>query len=111
MFHKALKTFPLSILSFTGSFYMIFLFFQLKKSKLLHLLDSIFSVFVVGTLVIIIWRSAWWFFDDLINLHDEILSAWASLVSITFMKNLLNLVALTRQHIDAPSMTPTNYDF
>ncbi|XP_065207204.1 uncharacterized protein fusl isoform X1 [Planococcus citri] len=52
-----------------------------KKNKFLYILDSIFSVFIVGTLVILVWRGAWCLLDQTIFPGNEtyLLSGWISL--------------------------------
>ncbi|XP_065207207.1 uncharacterized protein fusl isoform X4 [Planococcus citri] len=54
---------------------------QWKKNKFLYILDSIFSVFIVGTLVILVWRGAWCLLDQTIFPGNEtyLLSGWISL--------------------------------
>ncbi|KAH8297918.1 hypothetical protein KR018_000619 [Drosophila ironensis] len=46
----------------------------------LHVLDILFSVFVIGSLVPIAWRGVWGIFDLLLFPHDKALSAWGSLM-------------------------------
>jgi Fuseless len=55
--------------------------FQGSKDPALHTLDCIFSVFVIGSLVVIVWRGSWGILDIILLPHDETNSAWLSLVS------------------------------
>lgn len=57
---------------------------QLKENKFLYLLDSVFSVFVIGTLVILVWRGMWCILDRLIFPQNLERSGWISLVSYDF---------------------------
>ncbi|KAL7739240.1 hypothetical protein ACLKA6_008716 [Drosophila palustris] len=46
----------------------------------LFLLDTLFSVFVIGTLVVIAWRGLWGIFDLTLFPQDKAKSAWGSLL-------------------------------
>ncbi|XP_034098972.1 uncharacterized protein LOC117564365 [Drosophila albomicans] len=46
----------------------------------LYLLDTLFSVFVIGTLVVIAWRGLWGIFDLTLFPQDKAKSAWGSLL-------------------------------
>ncbi|XP_030382855.1 uncharacterized protein LOC115630436 [Scaptodrosophila lebanonensis] len=46
----------------------------------LYILDTLFSVFVIGTLVVIAWRGLWGIFDLILFPHDKAKSAWGSLL-------------------------------
>lgn len=45
------------------------------------MLDCLFSVMVVGSLVVLVWRGVWVFLDILIYPDNKTLSAFSSLVS------------------------------
>lgn len=47
----------------------------------LYILDCLFSVLVIGTLVVFVWRGAWALIDIFLFPENEILSAWGSLVT------------------------------
>ncbi|KAH8248785.1 hypothetical protein KR032_003231 [Drosophila birchii] len=57
----------------------------------LYVLDTLFSVFVIGSLVVIAWRGVWGIFDLLLFPKDKAKSAWGSLligyltVAVTFL--------------------------
>ncbi|EDW88935.1 uncharacterized protein LOC6528158 [Drosophila yakuba] len=46
----------------------------------LYILDTLFSVFVIGSLVVIAWRGVWGIFDLLLFPADKAKSAWGSLL-------------------------------
>ncbi|KAH8412879.1 hypothetical protein KR009_006445 [Drosophila setifemur] len=46
----------------------------------LYVLDTLFSVFVIGSLVVIAWRGVWGIFDLLLFPRDKAKSAWGSLL-------------------------------
>ncbi|KAI8042957.1 uncharacterized protein LOC128262915 [Drosophila gunungcola] len=46
----------------------------------LYVLDTLFSVFVIGSLVVIAWRGVWGIFDLLLFPADRAKSAWGSLL-------------------------------
>ncbi|XP_017099899.2 uncharacterized protein fusl [Drosophila bipectinata] len=46
----------------------------------LYVLDTLFSVFVIGSLVVIAWRGVWGIFDLLLFPRDRAKSAWGSLM-------------------------------
>lgn len=52
----------------------------------LYILDCLFSVLIVGTLVVFVWRGAWALIDLLLFPENEHLSAFGSLVRFYFMK-------------------------
>jgi len=47
----------------------------------LYVLDCLFSVLIVGTLVVFVWRGAWTILDIYLYPHQQNCSAWASIVS------------------------------
>lgn len=51
-----------------------------------YFIDCAFSVIVIGTLVVLVWRSLWVLFDVLIFPGDPILSAYYSVVSVTILR-------------------------
>ncbi|KRT80491.1 hypothetical protein AMK59_8303 [Oryctes borbonicus] len=53
---------------------------KMTEKTTLYVLDCIFSVLVVGTLVVFVWRGAWVLLDVFLFPNYESLSAWASLV-------------------------------
>ncbi|XP_018564398.1 uncharacterized protein LOC108905848 isoform X2 [Anoplophora glabripennis] len=46
----------------------------------LYILDCLFSVLIVGTLVVFVWRGGWALLDIFVFPEDDVLSAWASLI-------------------------------
>ncbi|XP_044271732.1 uncharacterized protein LOC123015810 isoform X2 [Tribolium madens] len=46
----------------------------------LYILDCLFSVLVIGTLVVFVWRGAWALIDIFLFPENETLSAWGSLI-------------------------------
>ncbi|XP_060528730.1 uncharacterized protein LOC132703474 isoform X2 [Cylas formicarius] len=63
-----------------------FLFPNMFKSKInespaLYLLDSTFSVFVVGTLVLTVWRGGWLFLDLYLMPNEFTLSCWTTAIA------------------------------
>ena len=60
-----------------------FFWFQSSKQTALYILDCLFSVFVVHTLVVFVWRGAWCIIDIYLYPKDYLLSAWGSLVRIS----------------------------
>ncbi|XKL61100.1 hypothetical protein PGB90_008157 [Kerria lacca] len=54
--------------------------FNWKRNKFLYILDSVFSIFIVGTLVILVWRGAWCVLDQTVSPNEYELSGWISLV-------------------------------
>ncbi|XP_065340615.1 uncharacterized protein fusl isoform X2 [Cloeon dipterum] len=50
-----------------------------SKDPALHTLDCVFSVFVVGSLVVIVWRGTWGILDSILVPEHEDTSAWLSL--------------------------------
>ncbi|XP_022918481.2 uncharacterized protein [Onthophagus taurus] len=53
---------------------------NMAEKTTLYVLDCIFSVLVVGTLVVFVWRGAWVLLDDFLFPESASLSAWCSLV-------------------------------
>ncbi|XP_076274721.1 uncharacterized protein LOC143205353 [Rhynchophorus ferrugineus] len=53
---------------------------NMNKNITLYLLDCIFSVTIVGNLVIFSWRGLWVLFDVTLLPNDFVYSSWASLV-------------------------------
>lgn len=53
----------------------------MTEQTTLYVLDCIFSVLIVGTLVVFVWRGAWVMLDVFLFPKQDSLSAWASLVS------------------------------
>lgn len=56
-------------------------FLQGSREPGLYVLDCLFSVMVVGSLVVLVWRGVWVFLDILIYPDNKTLSAFSSLVS------------------------------
>lgn len=54
---------------------------QGSRETSLYVLDCLFSVFVVGTLVVFVWRGAWTILDIYLYPNQPDCSAWASMVS------------------------------
>lgn len=54
--------------------------FQGSKEPGLYILDCSFSVLVIGTLVVFVWRGMWILCDLTIYTDDNTMSAWGSLV-------------------------------
>ncbi|XP_059476123.1 uncharacterized protein LOC132197087 isoform X1 [Neocloeon triangulifer] len=50
-----------------------------SKDPALHTLDCVFSVFVIGSLVVIVWRGTWGILDIILMPEDPNTSAWLSL--------------------------------
>ena len=69
--------------------------FQGAKEPALHLLDCLFSVLVVGSLVVIVWRGTWGILDHVLLPQDEVASAWVSLVSLNTLVNTLMQTIMT----------------
>lgn len=61
---------------------------QVGERTSLYILDCLFSVLVVGTLVVFVWRGMWVLLDLFLFPEDEVLSAWSSLVRIAWMEQL-----------------------
>ena len=57
----------------------------------LYVLDCLFSVLVVGSLVVFVWRGVWAFLDIMIYPDDKKLSAFCSLVSSGEVMSSLDL--------------------
>lgn len=54
--------------------------YKIGEKTSLYILDCLFSVLVVGTLVVFVWRGGWALLDLFVFPEDEVLSAWASLI-------------------------------
>ena len=54
---------------------------QGSRETSLYVLDCLFSVLIVGTLVVFVWRGAWTILDLYLYPDSHCLSAWSSLVS------------------------------
>jgi len=52
----------------------------MEEKTTLYVLDCLFSVFVIGTLVVFVWRGAWVLIDLYLFPESEVWSAWGSLV-------------------------------
>lgn len=61
----------------------------------LYILDCLFSVLIVGTLVVFVWRGAWVLIDIYLFPENEAWSAWASLVSVQII-----IITLTTQSLN-----------
>ncbi|XP_022918483.1 uncharacterized protein [Onthophagus taurus] len=63
-------------------YFVVMTMFRIKMAEktTLYVLDCIFSVLVVGTLVVFVWRGAWVLLDDFLFPESASLSAWCSLV-------------------------------
>ncbi|CAH1101314.1 unnamed protein product [Psylliodes chrysocephalus] len=55
-------------------------FFKMGERTSLYVLDCLFSILVVGTLVVFVWRGVWQLIDIFLFPNDEIFSSWSSLV-------------------------------
>ncbi|XP_049823242.1 uncharacterized protein LOC109593929 isoform X1 [Aethina tumida] len=57
-------------------------YFKVKAEEKtsLYILDCLFSILVVGTLVVFVWRGAWVLIDIFLFPDDQIMSAWLSLI-------------------------------
>ena len=62
---------------------------QGSRETSLYVLDCLFSVLIVGTLVVFVWRGAWTILDLYLYPHQPVWSAWASIVS-TNTKSILS---------------------
>lgn len=77
---------------------------QWKKNKFLYLLDSVFSVMIVGILVILVWRGTWCLLDTYIYPDDSVRSGLISLVLgygivfITFLLQPVMKVLIKKYH-------------
>lgn len=54
---------------------------QGTRETWLYVLDCFFSVFIIGTLVVFVWRGFWCLLDNYLFPDRPDLSAWGSLVS------------------------------
>ncbi|KAK5645287.1 hypothetical protein RI129_006587 [Pyrocoelia pectoralis] len=52
----------------------------MEEKTTLYVLDCLFSVFIIGTLVVFVWRGAWVLIDIYLFPENEYWSAWGSLV-------------------------------
>ncbi|KAF5295362.1 hypothetical protein FQR65_LT01552 [Abscondita terminalis] len=65
---------------------------SIEERTSLYILDCLFSVLVIGTLVVFVWRGAWVLLDIYLFPDDVVWSSWASLIfgySIVAMAFLL----------------------
>lgn len=62
-----------------GYFEVPTLFKTGSKDTWLYVLDCFFSVFIIGTLVVFVWRGFWCLLDIYLFPDREVLSAWGSL--------------------------------
>ncbi|KAF5285639.1 hypothetical protein FQA39_LY16545 [Lamprigera yunnana] len=53
---------------------------SMEDKTSLYVLDCLFSVLIIGTLVVFVWRGAWILVDIYLFPEDSIWSSWASLV-------------------------------
>ncbi|XP_008197613.1 uncharacterized protein fusl isoform X1 [Tribolium castaneum] len=53
---------------------------KMSERTSLYILDCLFSVLVIGTLVVFVWRGAWALIDIFLFPGNETLSAWGSLI-------------------------------
>ncbi|XP_031335025.1 uncharacterized protein LOC116164911 isoform X3 [Photinus pyralis] len=53
---------------------------SIEEKTTLYVLDCLFSVFIIGTLVVFVWRGAWVLVDIYLFPENEYWSAWGSLV-------------------------------
>lgn len=60
---------------------IIFIYFQGSREPGLYILDCLFSVLIIGSLVVFVWRGVWVLFDLVLYPDDKGLSAFGSLVS------------------------------
>ncbi|XP_034827229.1 uncharacterized protein fusl isoform X2 [Maniola hyperantus] len=51
-----------------------------SRETALYILDCVFSVTVVGSLVVFVWRGSWALLDIFLYPHDQVKSFWTSLV-------------------------------
>jgi hypothetical protein len=58
-----------------------FLTVQGSREASLYVLDCLFSVLIVGTLVVFVWRGAWTILDLYVYPQQADCSAWTSMVS------------------------------
>lgn len=62
---------------------IIFCLSQGTREPGLYILDCLFSVLVIGSLVVFVWRGLWVLLDLRLFPEDKALSAWSSLVSFS----------------------------
>ncbi|KAJ9600995.1 hypothetical protein L9F63_000833, partial [Diploptera punctata] len=62
-----------------------------SRETSLYVLDCLFSVLIVGTLVVFVWRGAWTILDLYLYPDSHCISAWASLVQIRMKQVLATL--------------------
>lgn len=62
--------------------FSFFVLQQGSKQPGLYILDCMFSVLVIGSLVVFVWRGLWVLLDMKLFPEDKALSAWASVVSV-----------------------------
>lgn len=78
------KHFRFSKIEKENNFIWFFFLFQAKNEPFFYFIDCAFSVIVIGTLVVLVWRSLWVLFDLIIFPNDPDISGWYSVVSIHF---------------------------
>jgi len=66
---------------------------QGSRETSLYVLDCLFSVLIVGTLVVFVWRGAWTILDLCLYPSHQNWSAWTSMVSTLPHVAMLPLVA------------------
>jgi uncharacterized membrane protein len=54
---------------------------KMSERTSLYVLDCLFSVLVIGTLVVFVWRGAWALIDIFLFPENDVWSAWGSLVA------------------------------
>uniref|UniRef100_V5GWX0 Uncharacterized protein n=1 Tax=Anoplophora glabripennis TaxID=217634 RepID=V5GWX0_ANOGL len=64
--------------------------YKMGEKTSLYILDCLFSVLIVGTLVVFVWRGGWALLDIFVFPEDDVLSAWASLVSFISQTQIPN---------------------
>lgn len=63
-------------------FWSVYLLLQSLRQPGLYLMDALFSIFVIGTLVVVAWRGLWGVMDLTLYPHDRAKSARGSLVKM-----------------------------
>ncbi|RZC35421.1 uncharacterized protein BDFB_008748 [Asbolus verrucosus] len=74
---------PFSVVtdSVKGYFEVLTMFrVAMSEKTSLYILDCLFSVLVIGTLVVFVWRGAWALIDIFLFPENEVWSAWSSLI-------------------------------
>lgn len=67
-----------------GSDVTLCVLLQNSRETALYVLDCIFSVGVVGSLVVFVWRGSWALLDIFLYPDDQVKSCWISLVSAQY---------------------------